>query len=137
MGFENRDYARTDNRSYSAPRSRMSIIGWIIAVNVAVFVVQCIWTQPLVEQPEGFEDQIAHVPGQRVPVLNEWFSLDRRAILQGQIWRLGTYDLLHDTTGDVPWHLFGNMYLLFLLTRKIVDVYSEREFLFNLLSPKQ
>ena len=141
MGFENRDYARTDDRSYSAPGSRMSIIGWIIVVNVAVFAVQCIWTRPVtmreipqrlppgVQVPEKFSDFEDRDTGLRESVLQEWFALDRSAILKGQIWRLATYDLLHSTQGDVPWHLFFNMYLLYLLGRKIVDVHSEREFL--------
>ncbi len=141
MGFENRDYARTDDRSYSAPGSRMSIIGWIIVVNVAVFVVQCIWTRPVtmreihqrlppgVQMPEQFSDFEDRDTGLRESVLQESFALDRSAILKGQIWRLATYDLLHSTDGDVPWHLFFNMYLLYILGRKIVDVHSEREFL--------
>ena len=136
MGFENRDYARTDDRSYSSPRSRMSIIGWIITVNIAVFVVQCIWTRPAVVDFSGvFRDELhdprkmVELPNIRVSVLQEWFALDRSAIQKGQIWRLATYDLLHSTQGDVPWHLFFNMYLLYILGRKIVDVHSEREFL--------
>lgn len=112
MGFENRDYARTDNRSYSVPRSRMSIVGWIIAVTIAVFVVQCVWLG------EG-----------RVSILDEWFSLKSEEILSGQIWRLATYDFLHSTSENLPWHLVFNMYVLYLTGRKIVDVYSEREFL--------
>ena len=141
MGFENRDYARTDDRSYSSPGSRMSIIHWIIAVNVAVFVVQCIWTRPLrmsdlrpmlpqgMQLPEHAEDADVGSSYLRIPVIQEWFALDRRAIQYGQVWRFCTYDLLHSTQEDVPWHLVFNMYFLYLLGRKVVDVYSEREFL--------
>ncbi len=117
----------------------MSIVVWIIAINAAVFMVQCVWTRPLsitnlrnhppiaTEQGEDFESQLAEF-GPRVPVLNDWFSLDPHAVFRGQIWRLFTYDLLHDTSGQTPYHLIGNMYLLFLLGAKVVDVYSEREF---------
>ena len=141
MGFENRDYARTDDRSYSSPGSRMSMIGWIIVVNIAVFVVQCVWTRPVTmqdlyrrlppgnQQPEKFTDLEDRDTGLRESVIQKWFALDRSAILKGQIWRLATYDLLHSTDGEMPWHLFFNMYLLYILGRKIVDVYSEREFL--------
>ncbi len=129
MGFENRDYARTDDYSYSSPRSRMSIVGWIITVNIAVFVVQSVWTRTLPN-----EGQAANVPDemfrhfeQRVSILDEWFSLDPKAILHGQIWRLTTYDFLH--ARENIWHLVFNMYLLFLTGRRLIDVYSEREFL--------
>ena len=116
MGFENRDYARTDDRSYSVSRSGMTIIDWIIAVNIAVFVVQSVWTRPG-DMGEGM----------RVSILDDWFSLEPRAVLHGQIWRLTTYDFLHDR--ENIWHLVFNMYLLYLTGRRLLDVYTEREFL--------
>ena len=140
MGFENRDYARTDNRSYSTPRSRMSIVGWIIAINVAAFAVQCVWTRPMMMSDLGghlppdaetrreYEDLIAQQQLPRISILQDWFELDRRVVLQGQIWRLATYDLMHSTSEGLPWHLLCNMYFLYILGRKIIDVYSEREF---------
>ena len=145
MGFESRDYARTDDYSYASRGSRMSIVSWIIIVNIAVFVLQCVWTRPLrtsdlnlpknrIEVPEEYVDEIL-ASGRRVSVLQEWFSLNRKVITHGQIWRLFTYDLLHATSSssgatiDFPWHLVGNMYLLYLLGRKVADVHSEREFL--------
>ncbi len=129
MGFENRDYARTDDRSYSSPRSRMSIIGWIITVNIAVFVVQCVWTRPLSNEglAANVPDEMFRHFEQRVSILDEWFSLDPKAILHGQIWRLTTYDFLH--ARENIWHLVFNMYLLFLTGKRLLDVYTEREFL--------
>ena len=130
MGFENRDYARTDDRSYSAPGSRMSIIGWIIAVNIAVFVVQCIWTRTVgpADIPPGTHPHVAErMLEERVSIIDEWFSLDPRAILHGQIWRLTTYDFLH--ARENIWHLVFNMYVLYLAGRRLLDVSSEREFL--------
>ncbi len=130
MGFENRDYARTDDRSYSAPGSRMSIIGWIIVVNVAVFVVQCIWTRSVgpADIPPGTPADVSEwMLEERVSIIDEWFSLDPRAILHGQIWRLTTYDFLH--ARENIWHLVFNMYLLYLTGKRLLDVYTEREFL--------
>ena len=129
MGFENRDYARTDDRSYSSPRSRMSIIGWIITVNIAVFVVQCVWTRALPNEglAANVPDEMFRHFEQRVSILDEWFSLDPKAILHGQIWRLTTYDFLH--ARENIWHLVFNMYLLFLTGKRLLDVYTEREFL--------
>lgn len=148
MGFESRDYARSDDYSYASRGSRMSIVSWIIIVNVVVFALQCVWTRPMMRsdlnipksrieaidaEPEFLEEVLAQAP--RVSVLQDWFSLNRKVITHGQIWRLFTYDLLHATstghgsTIDFPWHLVCNMYLLYILGRKVADVHSEREFL--------
>lgn len=126
----------------------MSIVSWIIIANIIVFVLQCVWTRPLQksdlnlpknrmeavdEDPEFIEEFLAHGP--RISVLQDWFCLNRKVITHGQVWRLFTYDLLHATTNghgatiDFPWHLVGNMYLLYILGRKVADVHSEREFL--------
>lgn len=126
----------------------MSIVSWIIIVNVVVFALQCVWTRPMKKsdlnipknqmeaidaEPEFLEEVLAQAP--RVSVLQDWFSLNRKVITHGQIWRLFTYDLLHATTTghgstiDFPWHLVCNMYLLYILGRKVADVHSEREFL--------
>lgn len=108
----------------------MTIVGWIIAVNIAVFVVQTVWTRPVgqIDLPPGAPQEMANWLGeQRVSILDEWFSLKPEAILHGQIWRLTTYDFLH--ARENIWHLVFNMYILFLAGRRLIDVYSEREFL--------
>ena len=107
----------------------MSIIGWIITVNIAVFVVQCVWTRALPNEglAANVPDEMFRHFEQRVSILDEWFSLDPKAILHGQIWRLTTYDFLH--ARENIWHLVFNMYLLFLTGKRLLDVYTEREFL--------
>lgn len=120
----------------------MSIVSWIIIVNVVVFALQCVWTRPVSmkdfsrDLPTGgiseeeFSEQMSEI-GLRVPVLQDWLALDRKAITRGQIWRLATYDLLHDTSdAQVPWHLIMNMCLLYILGGRVADIHSEREFLF-------
>ncbi len=122
MGLENRDYARRQDHYSSSPFRGLTVVGWIIAFSAAVFVLQCVWTRP------GGESE----PG-RVSLLDDWFSLEPWKVVQGQIWRLTTYDFLHDRTSI--WHLVFNMYLLYLTGRRLLDVYTEKEFLlFYLLS---
>jgi membrane associated rhomboid family serine protease len=59
--------------------------------------------------------------------------LDPGKILHGQIWRLVTYDFLHSTGGI--WHLFWNMYLLYMAGSRVESTYGPREFLwFYLIS---
>ena len=73
------------------------------------------------------EEVAEYLSEMREPVLDEWLSLDRRVITHGQIWRLTTYDFLHSR--DSIWHIVFNMYLLYLTGRKLLDVYTEKEFL--------
>lgn len=126
MGFESRDYARTDDRSYASPASRWTVVGWLIAVNVAVYIVQCVWTQPVRDLDFPGADRLEmFVP--RYSVLDRWFSLDPAKILQGQLWRLTTYDFLH--ARENIYHILFNMMVLFYAGRKLLDRYTEREFL--------
>src|SRR5690606_2354324 len=63
----------------------------------------------------------------RSMILERWFALIPEAVLHGQIWRLTTYDFLHDT-GEI-WHLVFNMWLLWLAGRRVQDKYGSAEFL--------
>lgn len=61
------------------------------------------------------------------PVINEWLALDRSAVFKGQVWRVLTYEFLHDHGS--PWHLFFNMLFLYMAGRKVGDFYGPRELL--------
>lgn len=107
MGIQNRDYYRDDppGRSYGSPTgSGLSVVGRIIAITVAVYVVQL-------------------VAGDR---FTAWFDLDPDAIARGQLWRLSTYDFLH-ARHDV-WHIVFNMYILYLTGRDLEARRGTREF---------
>ena len=73
------------------------------------------------------EADIVAMSRERGPVVNHWLALDRSAIFKGQIWRLLTYEFLHDHGS--PWHLFFNMLALFFAGRKVGNHYGPREFL--------
>ncbi len=126
MGIYNREYLRDDYGRPGGAWHNADVIKWLIIVNVAVFVLQVVWQTDVpfrFELPNGqvVEDTI------RGPAINQWLALDRSAIFQGQIWRLVTYEFLHDDAG--VWHLFFNMLFLYLAGRKVEDYYGPREFL--------
>jgi membrane associated rhomboid family serine protease len=105
MGIYSRDYLREDDYRGGGLHRDFDPIKWIIVVNVAVFVIQII-----------------------APQITDWCALNASAISGGQVWRLLTYEFLHETR--TPWHIFFNMYFLYLAGRKVEQHYGSREFLF-------
>lgn len=131
MGIYNREYLRDDYGRPGGAWHNADVIKWLIIVNVAVFVLQVVWQTDVpfrYELPDGQEVEETI----RGPVINQWLALDRTAIFGGQIWRLLTYEFLHDDAG--VWHLFFNMLFLYLAGRKVEDFYGPREFLFFYLA---
>jgi len=111
MGLDDRDYARDMGRGgWSSPRSDSlfsTAVKTLIVANVIVYVMQLLTAQ--------------HDP------LSRWFALDPMSVLYGQIWRLTTYDFLHDMGG--PWHIFWNMYVLWMAGTHLEEgVLGRREF---------
>ena len=125
MGIYSRDYIREDYGPRGGAWRDANVVKWLIIVNVAVFVLQLVWQKvPPELAPAGLDE---HAYYYSTPAINEWLALDRTAVLGGQIWRLITYEFLHDHNS--PWHLFWNMFGLYLCGRKVEDYYGSREFL--------
>lgn len=108
MGIENRDYYRSDPTSANwehRSASGLSAVSWVIIVTAAAYVVQLLL-------------------GER---FTDWLSLDARAVLRGEVWRLVTYDFLHSRHS--PWHILWNMYILYITGRNLEQRRGSREFL--------
>lgn len=125
MGLENRDYLRDDydppTRRFSAPT--LTVLGKLIAVTVAVFVLQLL-TATNIETPLGI---------QRISVAENWLELGVREVFQsGQVWRLLTYAFCHNRLNLL--HLVMNMLGLYFAGRMVLSVVSEREFLWFYLA---
>lgn len=114
MGIENRDYMMGSGYGGRSMYSgqRWSMVTKLIVVNVVVFLVQALTT------PQGHSG-----------LLDSWFSLNANDVLRGQIWRLTTYDFLHDVQSSFPGHLIFNMLLLYMAGRRVEDRYGSGEFL--------
>ncbi len=77
---------------------------------------------------EAMERMMAHLPGMRTSVIQEWFELNpRKTVEQGQIWRLLTSAFCHDRYG--LWHILFNMLILCWFGQRLERMYGSRELL--------
>lgn len=107
MGFQDRDYYREPRSSvgYWAVRMRgWSVTTWLIAINVAVFVIDLMTNR----------------------LLANWgyFSIDA-AIHYGQVWRFVTFQFLHANLN----HIFFNMLSLYFFGPMVENYLGSRRYL--------
>lgn len=158
MGIQDRDYYRDDSRAggRAGPGTMASHLGqmrcwrvatWLIAINVAVFVIDAILLQSgigyvrvLISLENGAVGQAIVTLAQyqelaaRAPVqviggmgpIDRWgyFSVDT-AVAGLQVWRWITFQFLHAGIG----HLLGNMIGLYFFGPVIEDFLGRRRFL--------
>ena len=116
MGIYDRDYYRSDSSGFMAFANRGAVCKWLIAINVAAFVLQQV-TRPGPAAPNAGE------PG----LFTELFALQRSLVMEGRVWRLLTYAFLHDP-GNL-WHILFNMLFLWWFGADMEDLLGPREFL--------
>ena len=92
-------------------RPRVVLLG-LIGANLGVFVAQL------------FLD--AYEPG----FVREYLALSDHGLRSAYGWQFITAAFLHDG----PWHLLGNMFLLYLLGRDVESIIGQRQFLFLYLT---
>jgi len=92
-------------------RPRVILLG-LISVNVAVFVAQLFLE---VSQPG---------------LVREYLALSERGVHAAYGWQFFTAIFLHDG----PWHLLGNMLVLYLLGRDVESIIGQGQFLFLYLA---
>ena len=109
MHLSGRKPSRTTRRWIRRPR--VVLLG-LIGANVAVFVAQL------------FLD--AYQPG----FVREYLALSDQGLRSAYGWQFITASFLHDG----PWHLLGNMFLLYLLGRDVESIVGQRQFLFLYLT---
>ncbi|MCC6579665.1 MAG: rhomboid family intramembrane serine protease [Phycisphaeraceae bacterium] len=121
MGFQDRAYYRDSDEPTSSSggfRMRMwSVTTWLIAVNVAVFVVDALLGKMNMRVDAGIG------PQSPLAALGH-FSL-ALGIMHGQVWRLVTFQFLHAG----PWHLFFNMLSLYFFGPMIEQYLGSRRYL--------
>ncbi len=109
MRLSGRKPSRTTRRWIQRPR--VILLG-LIGANIVVFVAQL------------FLD--AYQPG----FVREYLALSDRGLRSAYGWQFITAAFLHDG----PWHLLGNMFLLYLLGRDVESIIGQRQFLFLYLT---
>lgn len=109
MGIQDRDYYR-DGPGFLDAWARQGVVVWIIVITVIVFILQ----NATAERGNVWLSSITQAGAYYGP-----------AILQGEVWRLVTPLLLHETI----WHILFNMLGLYFLGTWLEEVYGGREFL--------
>ncbi|MHC4680285.1 MAG: rhomboid family intramembrane serine protease, partial [Planctomycetota bacterium] len=118
MGLYDRDYTQADFRSQRsgfrfAPQFGLPtltpVVKWLLIVNVGIFVVS------------AFMGSVAEF-------LFTWFSVYPATVgMSLQLWRLLTYQFLHDTSGFS--HIFVNMLALFFFGPMLERFWGSKRFL--------
>ena len=139
MGIENREYMREEdypNFGGGGSGKRSMVIN-IILINVAVLVAQVVITRSNNLDtftsrydwrgvPPELVEKIYSVAPNRISIVEEWCDLNVNGVLHGQVWRVFTYAFLHDS-GNI-WHIFWNMFLLYMAGRQLENSLGSREF---------
>ena len=120
MGIYDRDYYRAPTRHPRTPFGGMrmwTVTTWLIAINVAVFVLNSTFYQIISRGGQVVA---------KIPLIEAWghFSVDT-AIFQFQLWRFITFQFLH---ADL-FHLLFNMIGLYFFGPMIESYLGSRRFL--------
>lgn len=126
MGIADRDYYRDD---YGPPRrtgigglAAWNVTTWIIALNVAVFVIDLLLQNTALGYriPAGFQRYYVEGP------LEHWgFFSTATAIRGGQVWRFLTFQFLHANIS----HILFNMLGLYFFGPMIEDFLGRKRFI--------
>jgi membrane associated rhomboid family serine protease len=119
MGLYDRDYTQADFQSQQghfryAPQMRMSfpkltpVVKWLLIINIGVFLAG------IMIKPLGV-------------FIYSSFQFDPRWPRALQLWRLISYQFLHDP--NIIWHIFMNMLVLFFLGPTLERHWGSRRFL--------
>jgi membrane associated rhomboid family serine protease len=100
-------------RDADYPRNRSSVLVWLIAAILAVFVLQIAF----ILLPLG---------GRGVPA--QLLGLTADDLKSFQVWRLLTYSFVH-SSGNLLLHLLGNVLGLYFIGREVLPLVGSRRFL--------
>ena len=125
--LDNRDYMRRERPSFGGggglgSPSTWSVLTWVIAINLAVFVLQNF----IFQETSPFWDKIngsTWVPG---------FGLSIDALKDGQIWRIITHMFVHSgfESGGLGFlHLVLNLVMIWVAGRRVLEELGSRNFL--------
>jgi membrane associated rhomboid family serine protease len=121
MGIYDRDYVRREGPSFLGSFvERGRVCRWLIAINVAAFIVQ-ILSRPTAAEAVDLD------PLKSMGPFTAAFDLNVNAVLHGQVWRLLTHAFLHDP--NRIFHILFNMLFLWWFGSDVEDLYGPREFL--------
>jgi len=118
MGIHDRDYYREPQSRYNL-RGPRTIVGMLILINAVIFLADGFLTP--IEPPATLGDinRFLAVKVESLSLTKPWLW-----------WQFLTYGFAHASyTMRLPWHIVGNMLVLFFLGRDIESLYGRKEFL--------
>lgn len=119
MGIYDREYYRDEPGGFHI-RKPGTIIGWLLVINIAVFLTSALLTTEQLAVKSGVPIKIVSHP------VNTWLGLDAGDLAKPWLWwRFLTYGFCHASF----WHIFGNMIGLFFLGAAVEQHYGSKEFL--------
>ncbi|NLS94432.1 MAG: rhomboid family intramembrane serine protease [Planctomycetaceae bacterium] len=119
MGIYDREYYREEPTGFSI-RKPGTVIGWLIVINLVVFLASALFAKESYEEYGGGFVRIVSHP------VNDWLGLNAGDLVKPWLWwRFLTYGFCHASLV----HIFGNMIGLFFLGRAVEQRYGQREFL--------
>jgi membrane associated rhomboid family serine protease len=115
MGIYDRDYYREPQSRYTL-RGPRTIVGMLILINVVVFLADGLLT-PL-------------DPSATLGKINQFLAVKVESLTKPWLWwQFVTYGFAHASYAkEMPWHIVGNMLVLFFLGRDIEALYGRKEF---------
>lgn len=124
MGIYSRDYYREDTSGNSFLSDTPSCKRILIAT-IAIYIAQLLFVTSATTTESSYDDGWEMRP--RDSIIDQWLALDTDKVLQGQVWRLGTYALLHSRFSI--WHILINMIVLYWFGRSLELNHGSREFM--------
>jgi membrane associated rhomboid family serine protease len=110
MSIYNRPYMRYNPSSSGG--GPFSALKWILIVLVSIFLLQNI---------------LHHWFGSQLMV--RWFSLGWGQLMEGKIWTLLSYGMIHSTHNALPWHMLLNGIFLYWFGREVQARMGSERFL--------
>lgn len=121
MGYTERDYYREDNPAEAAGISAQSMVMRVIVINVVVFLATWLTKTPQVLNPKTHMIEGGYW-------LTDLLAVHGDTLLHPlELWQLLTAGFVHSNEG--LWHIFGNMFGLYVFGRPFEERSGPREFL--------
>ena len=135
MGVYDRDYYRNDPPGGGVLGGVAPVCKWLIAINVAVFVLQLLTDNSHAghhnfQYDEEIREWVPQIDDPRMAHrgATDWLMLSPSAVVQRfEIWRLLTYAFCHSRDNFL--HIVGNMFFLWICGSQVEPIYGQREFL--------
>ncbi|MEX1039130.1 MAG: rhomboid family intramembrane serine protease [Pirellulaceae bacterium] len=130
MGFQDRQYSQDDDNQFSFSGQTQSLCTTLVIINVVIFLVD--WVLQLNLGQAEVTEVLTNATGERtVNMTGGWFAVHSDTLLKPWMWfQFLTYGFMHATSGpSAGWHLFGNMFVLWMFGRNLEEKYGRAEFL--------